>query len=136
VRIRICQIANDSIRSLKYVTEANEIDDAFSKEQADVGSSIVMFAKGSTLDASREDVRGLMCASHIVVVLAQTVCVRVRSKGLAQLLAMGLRRLHPTHVAALALLHALLSIVAEEYAHNLCFVYISGSCDQHRAGLD
>ena len=118
MRIRICQIANDSIRSLKYVTEANEIDDAFSKEQADVGSSIVMFAKGSTLDASREDVRGFMCASHIVVVLAQTVCVRALN-DLAQLLAMGSRRLQPTRVAALALLHALLSIVTEQYAHSL-----------------
>lgn len=59
------EVANDPTKSARLLMQADEIDDALSKEHADIGSSVVMFAKGSTLDASREDVRGGIHNNHL-----------------------------------------------------------------------
>lgn len=39
------EVANDPVKALKMVTQASDIDDALSKEHADISSSVVMFAK-------------------------------------------------------------------------------------------
>ena len=41
----MAQVANDPMKAGKLVQQADDIDEALSKEHADIGSSVVMFAK-------------------------------------------------------------------------------------------
>jgi uncharacterized Fe-S cluster-containing MiaB family protein len=52
-----CQVANNPAKARKMNQQADDIEDAQSKEHADLSAAVTIFATGSALDPSREDVR-------------------------------------------------------------------------------
>ncbi len=52
----IQQVANDLLKASKMNQQADDIENILSKEHADLSAAVTLFAPGSILDASREDV--------------------------------------------------------------------------------
>jgi hypothetical protein len=55
--MRLAQVVHNTVKSVQLMATADEIDNAMIKEHSDIGASVTVFAKGSVLDVSREDVR-------------------------------------------------------------------------------
>ena len=50
------QVSNHKSKADRLVQQADDVEDALSKEHADVDAAVVLFQKGAILDASRDDV--------------------------------------------------------------------------------
>ena len=57
------QVANNPEKARKMNQQADDIEDAQSKEHADLSAAVTIFATGSALDPSREDVCSIIQGS-------------------------------------------------------------------------
>ncbi len=57
----LIQVANDLSKASKMNQQADDVEDILSKEHADLSAAVTLFAPGSILDASREDVSAALC---------------------------------------------------------------------------
>jgi hypothetical protein len=52
----LMDVSNHKLKADRLVQQADDVEDALSKEHADVDAAVVLFQKGAMLDASRDDV--------------------------------------------------------------------------------
>jgi hypothetical protein len=52
----LMDVSNHKLKADRLVQQADDVEDALSKEHADVDAAVVLFQKGAILDASRDDV--------------------------------------------------------------------------------
>ncbi len=67
------QVANDLSKAHKMNQQADDIENILSKEHADLSAAVTLFAPGSILDASREDVSAVLTCVTCMILNLQRI---------------------------------------------------------------